>query len=146
MTAIKAKSPGGPGAGRPHYRPSTSDRVIVKFAAALGLPHEEIAAYMNDGAGITAKTLRKHFRKELDFGAFQANVRIGGELFDLAINCPDPTIRYRASAFLAERRFGLRPVSSHKVTGAGGGPVEQIISIEFSGPDPGLLAQPSRAV
>ena len=36
--------------------------------------------------GIDEKTLRKHFRRELDTAAIKANAKIGGTLYNKAIN------------------------------------------------------------
>jgi hypothetical protein len=56
-------------------------REKVRAAAARGVPQECIAADID----CDPKTLRKHFRKELDRGAAQANAQIAGSLFDRAM-------------------------------------------------------------
>lgn len=49
--------------------------------SAVGAKHETIAAII----GIDDKTLRKHYREELDNGSDIANAQIGGSLFTKAI-------------------------------------------------------------
>ncbi len=58
-------------AGRPKYEPTITDRVTVRMLVALGASHEQIARCLGDGVrifGISDRTLRKHFRWELDHG------------------------------------------------------------------------------
>jgi hypothetical protein len=52
-------------AGHPAYTPSDSDRATVQSLAVLGATHEGIALCLGDH-GVSEKTLRKHFRRELD--------------------------------------------------------------------------------
>ncbi len=112
--------------GRPPYRPTDEERKVVQIAAAIGIPHEEIAKHLNGGDGITAKTLRKHFREQLDHGMFRANVRIAANLMDLAQNCQDPNVRLRASVFWAERRMGWVNTTNQRISGPEGGPIQYI--------------------
>jgi hypothetical protein len=55
----------GPHARRPKYKPTPADRATVQNLAALGACHEDIARCLGDH-GIDDKTMRKHFREELD--------------------------------------------------------------------------------
>jgi hypothetical protein len=49
--------------------------------AAVGIPHENIALKI----GVRSpKTLRKHFRKELDLAATDANANVAGALYKKA--------------------------------------------------------------
>jgi len=52
----------------------------VRSYAARGTPQEDIAKLI----GCDAKTLRKHFRKELDLGMAEANAAMCGYLFAAA--------------------------------------------------------------
>lgn len=65
---------------RPRFEPSDPQRQLVKTLAAYGIGQEEIAGKI----GATAKTLRKHFRKELDCGAMEANRQVIQTLFNMA--------------------------------------------------------------
>ncbi|WP_244408254.1 hypothetical protein [Roseomonas fluvialis] len=48
--------------------------------AGFGVPHTDIATFL----GIDAKTLRKHFREELDRGTTEANAKVAQSLFQMA--------------------------------------------------------------
>jgi hypothetical protein len=67
---------------RPKLNPSEEQRKRVKSLSAVGIPQEEIARQI----GIRSpKTLRKHFRHELDRGAMEANASVAGALYNKAI-------------------------------------------------------------
>lgn len=65
---------------RPEYEPTDESRQVVSLHATVGTPQDMIATILN----IDAKTLRKHYRRELDTAAAQANAVIGGALFNKA--------------------------------------------------------------
>ena len=68
--------------GRPKFEPTEQDRAAVKLLAAVGTPHESIAKKI----GIRSpKTLRRHFRDELDLAAIEANANVGGALYNSAV-------------------------------------------------------------
>jgi hypothetical protein len=50
--------------------------------AAYGIPVADISGVV----GIDPKTLRKHYREELDFGETKANAQVAGFLFNAAKN------------------------------------------------------------
>jgi hypothetical protein len=54
--------------GRPWFKPTKKQRELVESMAGYGMPHVDIARLITDD-GIDPKTLRLHFRKELDRGA-----------------------------------------------------------------------------
>lgn len=60
--------------------PTDKDRMQVEAASGYGLTHERIAALI----GIDPKTLRKHFRAELDAGAAKADAAVAKSLFENA--------------------------------------------------------------
>jgi hypothetical protein len=62
------------------YEPTPDQRRTVKTMAGFGVPHVDIATYL----GIDAKTLRKHFREELDRGTTEANAKVAQSLFTMA--------------------------------------------------------------
>jgi hypothetical protein len=58
---------------RPSFRVKDSDRKLVHSLAALGLRQEQIA----ESVGLRSpKTLRKHFRTELDAGLAEATLSV----------------------------------------------------------------------
>jgi hypothetical protein len=72
--------------------------------AAMGTPQEDTARLI----GIRSpKTLRKHFRKELDLGATEANYKVATTLFSMATSgqCPAATIFWMKT----RNRFRERP-------------------------------------
>jgi hypothetical protein len=62
------------------HDPTNEARQLVQLHATIGTPQEVIA----DILGIDAKTLRKHYRVELDQSMAKANAQIGGALFNKA--------------------------------------------------------------
>jgi hypothetical protein len=73
-----------PGSGRPAFVPTDEEREYVEKLSGLGLVQEQIAALIRDG--IHSDTLRDHFGKELLTGKAKANAKIGGTLYQKAIN------------------------------------------------------------
>lgn len=66
------------------YQRTEEDRKLVEQMAACGIPQQSIAMVI--GGGIAEKTLRKHFRRELDTSSTIANAKVAGTLFNKAIN------------------------------------------------------------
>jgi hypothetical protein len=73
-----------PGSGRPAFVPTDEEREYVEKLSGIGLVQEQIAALIRDG--IHSDTLRDHFGKELLAGKAKANAKIGGTLYQKAIN------------------------------------------------------------
>ena len=65
---------------KPQHDPTPAQRQLVQLHATIGTQQSVIA----DIIGIDAKTLRKHYRTELDHASAQANATIGGALFNKA--------------------------------------------------------------
>jgi hypothetical protein len=65
--------------GRPSYQPTEADRNTVKTMAACGIPHDAIARCLGTN-GIAPKTLRRHFRHELDTSLTQVNALVGSQV------------------------------------------------------------------
>ncbi len=65
---------------RPQFVPNEAQRKNVRSMAAYGIPQEEIARSI----GVTAKTLRKHFRQEVERATTEANARVAQSLFQQA--------------------------------------------------------------
>ena len=62
--------------------PTEETRATVRMHATVGTKFDNIARLL----GIDKKTMRKHYRDELDLGKDQANAVIGGALFNKAKN------------------------------------------------------------
>jgi len=140
LKPIPEPEPVGPGhGGRPVYEPTQEERRVVRLAAAVGIPQDQIAKHLNDGNGICKMTLQKYFRKELNEGMWEANMEAVGCLLDTIKNCKDLKVRQRALEFWLDRRMqeyfaakGLQPNEPNKlvITVEGGLP-----TIEHSAPN-----------
>lgn len=64
----------------PSHEPTKQSRELVSLHATMGTRQEVIADLLD----IDPKTLRKHYRKELDHSTAKANATIGGVLFNKA--------------------------------------------------------------
>jgi integrase len=60
--------------------PTEEDRRLVRAMSGFGIPQEQIATHL----GIDAKTLRKHFRQDLDRGMVEATAKVAQSLFQMA--------------------------------------------------------------
>src|SRR5215813_4498866 len=68
--------------GRRAHKPDPAQRRQVEAMAAYGIPEADIARVL----GVDPKTLRKHYREELDLGETKANAQVAGYLFNAAKN------------------------------------------------------------
>src|SRR5215467_8400045 len=64
------------------HQPDPAQRRQVEAMAAYGIPEPEISRVLS----IDPKTLRKHYRDELDLGSTKANAQVAGFLFNSARN------------------------------------------------------------
>ena len=90
--------------------PTDVNRLKVSRMAGMGLTQEQIATVF----GITAKTLRKHYRKELTASAIEANFKVAETLFQMATSGTNVA----ASIFWAKTRCGFRNFSALPVAEA----------------------------
>lgn len=74
--------------GRPQYTPTDKERAQCKALAAMGVPHTDIALVLQ----ISAPTLRRHFRHELDTGIVEANAKVAQSLFKQATDPVKPSV------------------------------------------------------
>lgn len=74
--------------GRPQYAPTDKERAQCKALAAMGVPHSDIAVVLQ----VSAPTLRRHFRAELDTGAIEANAKVAQSLFRQATDQSKPSV------------------------------------------------------
>lgn len=66
--------------GRPPHEPTAQTRKMVETFSAFGIPQLDIARVI----GISAPTLREHYRDELDLGLIKANAAVAQNLFTIA--------------------------------------------------------------
>ncbi len=62
------------------FQPTEEQRRTVSAMSGFGVPHDDIATLLD----IDPKTLRKHFRIELDRGSIEATAKVGQSLFRMA--------------------------------------------------------------
>lgn len=85
---------------RKSHEVTEKGRRMVKSMAAMGCRHEEIATLVE----VTPKTLRKHYRVELDRGAIEANAKVMQSLFTMATSGKSAA----ATIFWAKTRCGMK--------------------------------------
>jgi hypothetical protein len=96
--------------GRRAHRPDPTSRRQVEAMAAYGVPETDIARVLR----VDPKTLRKHYRDELDTGSVKANSRIAESLFRKALG--DGPQSVTASIFWLKTRARWRETASTEVT------------------------------
>jgi len=104
------------------FKPTEKDRKQVSSMAAFGTPQENIARVM----GIAPKTLRLHFRDELDNGSTIADAAVAQSLYNKAIGNGPQAVT--ACIFWAKTRMGWKEKQVYEHTGAGGAPLTFRIS------------------
>jgi hypothetical protein len=96
--------------GRRGHQPDLVNRRQVEALAGYGVPETEIAGVL----GIDPKTLRKHYRDELDHGHTKANARIAESLFRKALG--DGPQSVTAAIFWLKTRARWKETSVTEVT------------------------------
>ncbi len=85
-TQARAKVKTGPlptkrAAHRPSFQPTDKDRATVRVMVAGDIEQTAICSVI----GVTPKTLRRHFRHEIDTGAAEANAAVVASLHRMAV-------------------------------------------------------------
>jgi hypothetical protein len=106
---------------RPRFSPTPEQRKMVEAMTGFGIPETGVAATIGE-RGIDAKTLRKHFRRELDTGTTKANLAVAQSLYKMATSGKHPG----ASMFWLSRRGGAawKQTAALEHSGPQGGPIE----------------------
>ena len=97
------------------HKPTKETKRLVETSSGLGLPHEQIGALI----GIDDKTLRKHYREELDVGKAKASAKVAQTLFNKALS-GDTT----AMIWWSKAQMRWAEVQRHEMTGANGGAIQ----------------------
>ena len=95
--------------GRRAHIPEPTGRRQVEAMAAYGVPEADIAKVI----GIDPKTLRKHYRAELDVGSVKANSRIAESLYRKALG--DGAQSVTAAIFWLKTRAGWKETAVQEV-------------------------------
>ena len=101
------------------HKPTDEQRKLVETSAGLGLPHEQIGALI----GIDDKTLRKHYRQELDVGKAKASAQIAKTLFNKA-QSGDTT----ALIWWTKAQMRWAETQKQEITGADGGAQQHVVT------------------
>lgn len=104
------------------HEPTEENRLLVQQLSAVGTRFEDIAIELE----ISADTLTKYYRKELDKGRIKANAKVAQGLYNQAING-----NTAASMFWLKTRAGWAETNKHEITGADGSPIPISVGIEF---------------
>lgn len=124
-------------AGRKPFVPTAEDRKTVKAMSGYGIPEDEICKVIRNpqtGKAIDAKTLRKHFREELDSAAIIANSRVAQNLFAIATGSGKGAVT--AAIFWLKTRAGWKETNKVEMSGPDGAPM-QIEAVQFYLPENG---------
>jgi len=103
---------------RPRFKPTPEERKMVEALSGYGVREDEIAQTLRDG--IDPKTLRKHFRRELDQGAAKANAAVAQTAYKMAISGRHPAM----TMFYLKCRAGWKEKTILEHSGPHGGPLE----------------------
>lgn len=115
--------------GNPPYEPTDQDRANVRAWAKIA--SQELIA---DRLNIDLKTLRKHYRAELDDGKFEAVAAVGGKLLAKALKGDTASMIFYLKT---QGKWSTR--IEH--TGADGGPIQTVdISAALEGMNEAQLA------
>ena len=96
--------------GRRAHRPEPADRRQVEALAGYGVPEDEIAGVV----GIDPKTLRKHYRHQLDHGHTKANARVAENLYRRATGEGREAVT--AAIFWLKTRAHWKETNIHEVS------------------------------
>jgi hypothetical protein len=125
------------GKGRPKYEPTEADRNTVRSMAATEFPHPEIAKCLGT-SGIDGKTLRKHFRRELDTAAGKANAAVANKAYQMAIAGDPPA----ATFFWLKCRGGWKERHEIKQEIEHSGPGGNALKVEVTRVNPRRESKP----
>ncbi len=98
--------------GRPAHKPDPVQRRQVEAMAAYGIPETDIATVI----AIDPKTLRRHYRRELDTGHIKANTKVAENLYRRATGESREAVT--TAIFWLKTRARWKETTVHEVTDA----------------------------
>ncbi len=107
---------------RPAHRPDAANRRQVEAMAGYGVPEADIARVLR----IDPKTLRKHYRDELDGGHVKANAKVAENLFRKATG--DGPQSVTAAIFWMKTRARWKETTISEVTHDVGDPIKVLMA------------------
>ena len=105
----------------PPHKPTEETLRLARTLSGYGVPQEEIARQI----GICEKTLRLHYRGELDAGVAQANAKVAEGLYKKALS--DGPQSASAAMFWLKTRAGWKETTTHEVSGEMIHKIERVI-------------------
>ena len=105
----------------PPHKPTEETLRLAITLSGYGVPQEEIARQI----GICEKTLRLHYRGELDAGVAQANAKVAEGLYKKALS--DGPQAASAAMFWLKTRAGWKETTTHEVFGEMVHKIERVI-------------------
>ena len=116
--------------GRPAHVPDIASRRQVEALAGYGIPETEIASMI----AVDAKTLRKHYRNELDHGHTKANAKVAENLYRKATG--DGRESVIAAIFWLKTRARWKETVVNEQSGPDGSPVRHTFEYVIVDPNP----------
>ncbi len=107
---------------RPPHKPDAANRRQVEAMAGYGVPEIDIARVLR----IDPKTLRKHYRDELDGGHVKANAKVAENLFRKATG--DGPQSVTAAIFWMKTRARWKETTISEVTHDVGDPIKVLMA------------------
>jgi hypothetical protein len=101
------------------HQPTEQQRSQATLLSSYGIPQEQIATMLR----LDAKTLRKHYRRELDVGMTEANTEVAKSLFHMATKGQVPS----AAIFWMKARAGWRQQQDVNIGGT-----DRPVGIDFT--------------
>jgi len=111
--------------GRRSHKPDPASRRQVEAMAGYGVPEVDIACVLD----LDPKTLRKHYRSELDKGHIKATTKVAENLYRKATGEGREAVT--AAIFWLKTRAGWKETNVHEMHGP--------LTIMISSDDAGLL-------
>ena len=103
--------------GRRSHVPTPQDRRQVEAMSGYGIPEADVACVLE----IDPKTLRKHYRTELNSGHIKATAKVAENLYRRATGEGREAVI--AAIFWLKTRAGWKETNVHEMTGKDGGPI-----------------------
>jgi hypothetical protein len=100
-----------PEMGRRSHKPDPASRRQIEALAGYGIPELDIAGVIE----IDPKTLRKHYRRELDHGHVEANAKVAENLYRKATGEGREAVV--AAIFWLKTRAGWKETNVHELNG-----------------------------
>ena len=115
--------------GRKPFEPTPADRAKVEALVAFGIREDDICRLIinpTTSGPIDGKTLRKHFRDELDLGTTKAIAVVAGRLMNSTKGTSATAVR--AQEFFLKTRGRWRTTDTLELSGPGGAPIQSEVS------------------